>query len=120
MIPRGKIDITCTDILAGIYYCIADFFKIKQNSENSENKNKFNCLSVRTGFDLVLSALNFPAGSEILVTDINIPDMFNIIAAHQLTAVPLSVNQYTLNVTPQQVAAAITPNTKAILVTHLF
>jgi perosamine synthetase len=120
MIPRGKIDITCADILAGIYYCIADFFKIKQNSENSENKHEFSCLSVRTGFDLLLSALSLPAGSEILVTDINIPDMFNIIAAHQLTAVPLPLNRHTLNVTPQQVTAAITSNTKAILVTHLF
>jgi perosamine synthetase len=120
MLPRGKIDITCTDIFAGIYYCITDFFEIKKDNKNAEIEHQFSCLSVRTGFDLVLSALDFPAGSEILVTDINIPDMFNIIAAHQLTAVPLPVNRYTLNVTPQQGATAITPNTKAILVTHLF
>lgn len=120
MIPRGKIDITYTDIFAGTYYCIADFFNIKWNSKISENKHEFSCLSVRTGFDLVLSALNFPAGSEILVTDINIPDMFNIVAAHQLITVPLPVNRQSLNINAQQVAEAITPNTKAILVTHLF
>lgn len=120
MIPRGKIDITYTDIFAGIYYCFVDFFKIKRNNKKSENKHEFSCLSVRTGFDLVLSALKFPTGSEILVADINIPDMFNIISAHQLRAVPLPVNKHTLNITPQQVAAAITPNTRALLVTHLF
>ncbi len=120
MIPRGKIDIAYTDIFAGIYYCIADFFKVGRDQKKSENKHEFSCLSVRTGFDLVLSALNFPAGSEILVTDINIPDMFNIIATHQLIAVPLRVNRQSLNINVQQLAEAITPNTKAILVTHLF
>lgn len=84
------------------------------------NGNKLVCLSVRTGFDLVLRALNLPAGSEIIVTDVNIPDMFRIISAHNIKAVGLPVNKHTLNISAAQVEAAITSNTKAILITHLF
>ncbi|WP_454802077.1 DegT/DnrJ/EryC1/StrS family aminotransferase [Mucilaginibacter phyllosphaerae] len=69
---------------------------------------------------MILSTLSFQAGSEVLVTDINIPDMFNIITGHNLTPIPISVNKYTLNMSPAQVEAAITPATKAILITHLF
>ncbi|OCX52015.1 hypothetical protein BEL04_10935 [Mucilaginibacter sp. PPCGB 2223] len=75
---------------------------------------------MRTGIDLVLNALNFPPGFEMIVTNINIPDMFAIINWHELTLVPIPVNKYTLNMSPAQVEAAITPATKAILITHLF
>jgi dTDP-4-amino-4,6-dideoxygalactose transaminase len=51
--------------------------KPDRGNAGGQKDNQLVCLSVRTGFDLVLRALNLPAGSEILVTDINIPDMFS-------------------------------------------
>ena len=119
MIPRGKLYISYKDLVSGIYYCLTDRFK-SQKPTVDQNTNKLTCLSVRTGFDLVLSGLNFPPGSEILVTNINIPDMFNIITCHNLTPVPIPVNKQTLNISPTELEAAITPATKAILITHLF
>jgi perosamine synthetase len=121
MIPRGKLDIPFSDIFAGIRYCFSGYF-FPEYDRNSAIKagNQLITLSVRTGLDLTLSALNFPPGTEILVSDINIPDMFNIIAAHQLRAIPISLNKYTLGIDAEQVAAAITPATKAILIAHLF
>jgi len=119
MIPRGKLYISYKDLVSGIYYCLTDRSK-SQKPTVDQNTNKLTCLSVRTGFDMVLSALNFPPGSEILVTNINIPDMFNIITGHNLTPVPIPVNKHTLNASPAEVEAAITPATKAILITHLF
>ncbi|NQX55784.1 aminotransferase class V-fold PLP-dependent enzyme [Pedobacter panaciterrae] len=120
MIPRGKLYISNKDLFTGIYYCFADYFRPQKTEIAGKNDKKLICLSVRTGFDLVLNALDFPAGSEILVTDINIPDMFKIIAGHNLTAIPLPVNKQTLNISPAELESAITPNTKAILITHLF
>ncbi len=77
------------------------------------------CLSVRSGFDLLLSALALPAGSEVLVSAITIADMVRIIEEHGLAPVPV-------NLAPQRMApemehwqAAVTPATKAILVAHL-
>jgi dTDP-4-amino-4,6-dideoxygalactose transaminase len=119
MIARGKLDITYTNIIAGVLYCIPGFGTNTTNN-NPHEKNKVVCLSVRTGFNLVLNALNFPDRAEIIVTDINIPDMFTIVALNKLTAVPVPVNKYTLNISVAQLEAAITPRTKAILITHLF
>jgi dTDP-4-amino-4,6-dideoxygalactose transaminase len=120
MIPRGKLYISNKDLFTGIYYCFTDYFKPKKADIHEQNTSKLLCLSVRTGFDLVLSALNFPVGAEILVTDINIPDMFRIITGHNLIPIPLPVNKQTLNVSPDDLESAITPATKAILITHLF
>lgn len=119
MIPRGKLYISYKDLFSGVYYCLTDRFK-SQKPDVDQDTNKRICLSVRTGFDLVLSSLNFPAGSEILVTNINIPDMFNIITGHNLIPVPVPVNKHTLNISAVVVEASITPATKAILITHLF
>lgn len=120
MIPRGKLYISNRDLFTGIYYYFEDYFKPQKKDLAEQNSNKLVCLSVRTGFDLVLSALNFPTGSEILVTDVNIPDMFKIIEGHNLKSVPLPVNKRTLNLSPAQLESAITPATRAILITHLF
>jgi len=120
MIPRGKLYISNKDLVTGIYYCFTDCFKPQKTDTSEQNTNKLICLSVRTGFDLVLSALNFPAGAEILVTAINIPGMFKIIAGHNLIPTPLPVNKQTLSISPADLESAITPATKAILITHLF
>ncbi|RQO73907.1 hypothetical protein DBR43_00420 [Pedobacter sp. KBW06] len=121
MIPRGKLDIPFSDIFAGIRYCISGYFFSKQLHHSSTTAtNQLMTLSVRTGLDLTLRALNFPPGTEILVSDINIPDMFNIISAHQLRAIPIPVNKDTLEVDAEQVAAALSPASKAILIAHLF
>jgi perosamine synthetase len=116
MIPRGKLYISYGELFTGLYYCL----KSAGKKAMQPGDNKLVCLSVRTGFDLVLRALNLQAGSEILVTDVNIPDMFRIIKAHNIKAVGLPVNKHTLNISAAQVETAITPNTKAILITHLF
>ena len=42
-------------------------------------ENTLACLSVRSGFDLLLAALGLPRGSEVLVSAITIPDMIRII-----------------------------------------
>lgn len=129
MIPRGRLDLTLSDIFAGIRYSLRDIILpakpdqgiISQNtSRETQENNTLSCLSVRTGFDLLLTALNFPAGTTILVTAINIPDMFQIMAAHQLICVPLPVSKTTLGISAAELEAAINPSVKAILITHLF
>ena len=48
------------------------------------------CLSVRSGFDLLLAALDLPPKSEVLITALTIPDMVRIIKDHDLVPVPLT------------------------------
>jgi perosamine synthetase len=121
MIPRGRIDIGYSDIIRGLFYCCRNFLGLpNSNTTPIEDSNQLICLSVRTGFDLVLTALNLPPGSEIIVSNISIPDMFAIVIAHKLVAVPVSINKDTLNTSVREIKDAISTKTKVILITHLF
>lgn len=74
------------------------------------------CLSVRSGFDLLLSALDLPAGSEVIMSAINIPDMVRIMRAHRLVPVPVD----TLMPPPGALDRTFTRRTRAVMFAHLF
>ena len=77
-------------------------------------------LSVRSGFDLLLSALQLPPGSEILVSAVTIEDMTRIIREHGLVPVPVDLDMESLSLPTEAVEAAVTDRTRAILVAHVF
>jgi perosamine synthetase len=119
MIARGRLDIRFTELFKGALYCIGSACGFKKEQPRFP-EGQLPCLSVRTGLHLVLEALNLEPGDEILVADINIPDMFAIIAAYHLKVVPLTINKNTLCISAGQIKAAFTPKTKLLLITHLF
>jgi dTDP-4-amino-4,6-dideoxygalactose transaminase len=86
----------------------------------SSDANALVCLSVRSGLDLLLAALEYPKGSEILVSAITIRDMVRIVEQHELLPVPVDLNMQTLNIRMESLKRALGPRTKAILVAHLF
>ncbi|MGH7424876.1 MAG: DegT/DnrJ/EryC1/StrS family aminotransferase, partial [Candidatus Methylomirabilales bacterium] len=78
------------------------------------------CLSVRSGFDLLLQALALPPGSEILVSAVTIPDMVRVIEGHGLRAIPVDLDLDTLAPSLQLLERAVSERSRAILVAHLF
>jgi dTDP-4-amino-4,6-dideoxygalactose transaminase len=78
------------------------------------------CLSIRSGFDLFLQSANWPHGSEIVMSGLNIPDMPRIIDQHGLVAKGVDLNPLTLSPSVKDIESSITPRTKALLVAHLF
>ena len=54
------------------------------------------CRSVRSGFHLLLSALDLRTGDEVLVSAVTHPDMVRILEAHGLVAVPVDLDVATL------------------------
>lgn len=78
------------------------------------------CLSVRSGFDLWLQALQLPPGSEVLVSAVTIRDMVRIIEAHGLVPVPVDVNPEDLSVNLDSLRRAVSEKSRTILVAHLF
>ncbi|HET6149661.1 MAG TPA: DegT/DnrJ/EryC1/StrS family aminotransferase [Polyangia bacterium] len=78
------------------------------------------CLSVRSALDLYLQAVALPAGSEVLMTALNIPDMGKIVASHGLVPVPVDLDPETLAPAPGAWLRAAGPRTRALLVAHLF
>ncbi len=77
-------------------------------------------LSVRSGFDLLLDALELPEGSEILLSAITVKDMPRIVAKHGLVPVPVELNPDQMAPDLDSVRGAITASTRAIVVAHLF
>ena len=78
------------------------------------------CLSVRSGWHLVLSALGLPAGAEVLASGVSIPHMAQIPEAHGLRVRPVDVDPHTLAPSLEAAAAAIGPSTRVLLVAHLY
>ena len=77
-------------------------------------------LSVRSGFDLFLSAMQWPAESEIVCSALNIPDMPMIARQHGLLPVPADLDLDHLAPDLDLLERAITPRTRAILIAHLY
>jgi hypothetical protein len=78
------------------------------------------CTSVRSALDLFLATMNFPKGSEIILTAINIPDIPNIIESYGLKVVTVDIDLETLAPKEELLELAITNKTVAILVAHIY
>jgi perosamine synthetase len=78
------------------------------------------CRSVRSGFHLLLDALDLQAGDEVLVSAVTHPDMVRIIEGHGLVAVPVDLDVATLAPRLELAERLVTPRTRAILIAHLF
>jgi dTDP-4-amino-4,6-dideoxygalactose transaminase len=121
---RKRVDIGWSDLAAALAHCALPSSRTVRAVELerlwSNAGDAIACLSVRSGFDLWLSAINLPAGSEVLVSAITIPDMLRIIQDHGLVPVPVDVDPDHLAIDPASLEQGLSPRTRAILVAHLF
>lgn len=76
-------------------------------------------LSVRSAFDLLLRALQLPQGSEVLLSALTVPDMVRIVHMHGLVPVPVDTDGVG-NIDRLSLRQAISPQTRMIVVAHLF
>lgn len=77
-------------------------------------------LSVRSGLDLLLAEVDWPPGSEVLLSAITIPHIATLVRMHGYVPVALDVDPDTLELRPDDVRAACTPRTRALVYAHLF
>jgi hypothetical protein len=77
-------------------------------------------LSVRSALDCALTALAWPAGSEILLSAVNIREMVDVLRAHGLVPVPLPLERATMQPSADAIDRAVTRRTRGLLVAHLF
>lgn len=124
MWSRKRLDIGWSDLAAGLLGCLFRWNRERQHEaieqQWSEKRDSLVCLSVRSGWDLFLSTLNLPPGSEVLMSALTIPDMARIVEAHGLVPVPLDLDPHTLVPTVETFEHALTDRTRIVLVAHLF
>jgi dTDP-4-amino-4,6-dideoxygalactose transaminase len=122
MYARKRLDISWTDLVCGMSYAC---FRRDERSAARRVEEWFGpgavaFLSVRSGLDLYLRLLALPRGSEVLVSALTIPDMWKVLEHHGLVPVPVDLDPRTLAPLEDKLRALCTPQTKAILVAHLF
>ncbi|KAL5005855.1 hypothetical protein ScPMuIL_017013 [Solemya velum] len=78
------------------------------------------CLSVRTGLDLYLRTKNFPPGSEVIMSAINIPDMIQIVHHHNLKIVSLDISIESASPKMELLESLISEKTVAVMIAHLY
>jgi dTDP-4-amino-4,6-dideoxygalactose transaminase len=125
MIPRKQLDVRLSDLAGGLLAC-AGLAPAPADRDRAgrpllcARPDSLVCLSVRSGFDLLLGELAWPAGDEVLVTAITIPDMSRILEEHGLRPAPVDLDPATLAPDEAALERAVTPRTRAVLVAHLF
>ncbi len=157
---RKRIDLSWSDLCTAVRLCVhsavpdpSDTASGHQKRETdpwgSRNNDLLPTLSVRSGFDLLLTVLMANAvsaitgkgrassdttgdsstsrafsvwkpGDEILMSGLTIPDMPRIVKEHGLVPVGLEVCPDTMAPSVSEVAAKMTAQTRAIVMAHLF
>lgn len=77
------------------------------------------CLSVRSGFDLLLHSVDWAPGCEVIMSGLTIPDMPRIVEANGLRPVGVDIDLQTMQPDIGEIRRSITPQTRAIVVAHL-
>lgn len=96
----------------------SELAKLWTTKENPNPPAAF--LSVRTALDLYLRVKQFPVGSEVIMSAINIPDMCTILRHHNLKIVSWDVSID--DVTPKWdiLRSLITKNTSLVIVAYIY
>lgn len=121
MYARGQLDISWSDFAYALVSTArpGDAAATARRAAAAWHPDAVSFLTLRTGWDLLLQALDLPDGAEVVCTAVNIPDMFELLEHHGLVAVPVDLDPGTLAPWSSAVRAAITKKTALILVTHL-
>jgi dTDP-4-amino-4,6-dideoxygalactose transaminase len=124
MWSRTRLDIGWSDIAFGVRKCLLppDRQNLERQIERywSPEGDAIVCFSVRSGFDLLLQALDLPQGSEILFSALNVKGMIKIARRNGLLPVPVDLDLDTMLPDLDSLERGITPESRAIVVAPLF
>jgi dTDP-4-amino-4,6-dideoxygalactose transaminase len=130
MYARKRFDIGWLDLGSGLWHCAVPPQRMEAQRaveawfESAPGKSSpggaLCSLSVRSGLDSYLAALALPAGSEVLMSALTIPDMWKVVEQHGLVPVPVDLDVKTLAPRMDSVVRASSGKTRALLVAHLF
>jgi perosamine synthetase len=124
MWARTQLKIGFADLLAGAVGCILprDRAAFGRGVEAywSDAGDTLAAYSVRSGFDLLLQALDLRQGDEVVFSALNVKGMINIVRRMGLVAVPVDLDVAHMAPAVGLLRQAIGPRAKVLVVAHLF
>ncbi len=121
--PRMKLQIGWGDLAAGGLACLTAGKQedlVARAESYWPGEDTLLAFSVRSGFDLLLQALELDPGDEIIFSAMNINGMVNIVRREGYLPVPIDFDLDSLTPTVESLERAITPRSKVLIVAHLF
>lgn len=109
-------------VLKSGWYILGECVKKFEKEYAEFNKVKY-CVGVASGLDAItlsIHALNFEKGSEIIVPSNTYIATIISVLQNGMKPVLVEPSIQTYNIDPEKIEAAITKNTKAVLVVHLY
>ncbi len=121
---RTQLKIGWSDLAAGL---MASFAPSSRASEIARAERYFSssgdtiaAYSVRSGFDLLLQALELKPGDEVILSAVNVRGMVKIVKDAGLVPVPVDLDISHMGPSVERLKAVITPRSKVFVVAHLF
>ncbi len=121
---RTQLKIDWGDLLSGL---AASFTAAERPREIRQAEAYFSgsgdtiaAYSVRSGFDLLLQALDLKPGDEVIFSALNVRGMVKIVREAGLTPVPVDLDLAHMGPSIERLKAVITPRSRVFVAAHLF
>lgn len=128
MIPRRRIDLGLAD-LTDLWHALGESRDAATAQVRQFETEAASCLggipvrataSGRDALDLILDALGIGAGDEIVIPAYTLGELVTRLLGRGLRPVAADIDTGSFCVTPETVARAITPRTRAVIALHVF
>jgi dTDP-4-amino-4,6-dideoxygalactose transaminase len=119
--PRHYLDISTRYLILSASGASAgsDALTEIESAEKDIGSDALVTLSVRSAWDLALTALDFPKGSEVIMSAVTIPDMQRIAEAHGLVVIPVDLDPATMAPRLDLYDRAFSDRTCVVMLAHL-
>jgi perosamine synthetase len=121
---RTQLKIGWWDLLAGAWNCFKskDRETLRRGVESffADNDDTIVTYSVRSGFDLLIQALELEPGDEVIFSALNVKGMVRVVRDARLVPVPVDLDRGSMGPSLEKLQAAITPRSRVFVAAHLF
>jgi len=121
---RTQLKIGWLDLLAGAWNCFKsnDRAALQRSVESffSDSDETIVTYSVRSGFDLLIQALDLKPGDEVIFSALNVKGMVRVVRDAGLVPVPVDLDFSSMGPSLEKLEKAITPRSRVFVAAHLF